>query len=70
VRGEPTSISSYREWNRAYYFTYARDGYYSAWKCVSGSCSALQGWTYTSAIVQGSAWNILRVTANVSTLKF
>lgn len=70
MRGEPTSLSSGRDWNSAYYFGYARNGYYDIWKCVSGSCTALQNWTYTSAIFKGSAWNILRVTASGSTLKF
>jgi hypothetical protein len=69
-RGDPTSIDSYHDWRNSYsvgYNTAYRD--YSVWKCVSGSCSVLQDWTYTAAIVQGDAWNILRVTASGNMLK-
>jgi len=53
-----------------YLFQYARDGYYSVWKGVSGGYTALQSWTFTSAINQGSDWNHLRVVAQGANLDF
>ena len=53
-----------------YFFQITRGGEYSVWKRVNGISTALQGWTVSSAINQGSAWNTLRVVANGSALAF
>jgi hypothetical protein len=53
-----------------YIFQYTRDGRYSVWKFVNASETALQYWATSSAINQGSAWNVLRVVAEGSDLSF
>ena len=69
VRGAPEPLSN-GDWHSAYAFQYTRDGYYSIWKNAGEDWSALQEWTYTSAINKGGAWNTLRVVANGSNLYF
>jgi len=70
IRGEPATLTGDRGWANAYYFGYTSNGYYSIWKRVSGSWIPLQGWTTTSAINQGAAWNTLRVWASGNSLWF
>jgi hypothetical protein len=70
IRGTPAPLDSGNNWNRSYLFQYTRNGSYSVWKAVAGSYTPLQGWTSSSAINQGSAWNTLRVVANGSSLYF
>jgi len=70
IRGDPTTLTSDRGFANAYYFEYTSNGWYSIWKRKSGIWIALQDWTYTSAISQGSAWNTLRVWANGNDLWF
>jgi hypothetical protein len=78
-RSGSTTSSSNRLWVRAssstdstgwplngYAFQYTTDGYYSVWKTVNGVHTAIQDWTWTSAINTGSAWNTLRVYASGS----
>jgi hypothetical protein len=60
LRGTPTASF----WSDGYLFLYTRNGSYSVWKGVSGSYTAIQNWTSSSALVQGSAWNVLRVRAS------
>ena len=54
----------------AYEFYYHRGGKFSVWKNVGGSYYQLQGWTASSYINQGDAWNKLRVVAKGSNLKY
>jgi hypothetical protein len=69
-RGTPYPLSD-NNWYSSYMFQYARDGYYSVFKRVAGGDHiALQGWTYSSAINQGDAWNTLRVVAYGSSLSY
>ncbi|MFZ5910111.1 MAG: trypsin-like serine protease [Chloroflexota bacterium] len=71
VRGTPDPLSGYGEWYDGYLFNYNAYGYYSVWAAVDGGeYSALQPWTYTSAINQGSAWNTLRVVTQDSLLYY
>ncbi|MGC8960101.1 MAG: hypothetical protein ACP5OO_10020 [Chloroflexia bacterium] len=70
VRGDVYPMGSTHWWNSAYVFQYAQDGYYSVYKVVNGTVTALRSWTYTSAIYQGTSWNTLRVVANGSSLYF
>lgn len=70
-RGTPDPLTSAYAWYHEYKLSYSRDGYYSIWKrTYGGSGIALVSWTYTSAINQGDAWNILRVVANGTSLSF
>ena len=72
LRGTPTPLSLENAWNSAYGFYYSKCGYFSIWKwdapVDSDGYTAIQEWTYSSAIVSGG--NTLRVTANGSTLTF
>ncbi len=68
IRGNPI-LDWTGWWNTEYTFDYTNNGLFSVWKDHYGSYTALQNWTYTSAINQGG-WNILTVTANGSKLKF
>lgn len=70
VRGVAEPFGDGHRWNRGYAFYIARDGYYVVLKYENGTSSTLQGWTYTSAIVQGDAWNELRVVAEGPDLQF
>lgn len=71
IRGKPNPLFSDNNWSSGYYFQYTTGGSYSVFKInPNGTLAALQGWTYASAIVQGSEWNILRVVANSNNLSF
>ncbi len=66
VRGNPVLVAE-NQWSQGYRFRIARDGFFSVYR---GDVTALQGWTATSAIHQGSTWNELRVLAIGSSLSF
>jgi hypothetical protein len=51
-------------------FQYTRSGYYSVFKVDNDSYTALRDWAPSAAIVQGAAWNTLRVVASGTSLKF
>lgn len=68
VRGTTSPLDGYYEWASGYLFQYVNDHYYSVWKTVNGQYTMLQGWTYYPAIKTG--WNVLRVTAKGTTLKY
>jgi hypothetical protein len=70
IRGVPTPLGSSGDWYKGYYFQYTRNGYYSIWKIVAGTPTALQTWTSSSAVNQGNAWNTLRVVANGTKLYY
>jgi uncharacterized repeat protein (TIGR02543 family) len=71
IRGKPNPLFSDNTWSSGYYFQYTTGGSYSVFKInPNGTLAALQGWTYASAIVQGSEWNILRVVASGNNLSF
>jgi hypothetical protein len=53
-----------------YAFQINTRGSFSVWKNVGGTSTPLYGWTSSSAISQGSAWNTLRVVAKGSSLRF
>ena len=69
MRGEPSSIASSGHWNNGYLFQYSNDGYYSVFKYVGGSSTALQSWTATSTVVSGD-WNTLKVQMNGTSMSF
>jgi photosystem II stability/assembly factor-like uncharacterized protein len=65
VRGTPNPLTSTDNWYHEYKFQYTRLGSFSVWKRVAGGSSvAVQDWTASSAINQGSSFNTLRVVAN------
>jgi len=68
IRGNP-ELDGGGWWRTSYTFDYTNSGVFSVWRDNNGSYSALKNWTYTSAIKQND-WNILKVTADGSTLKF
>lgn len=70
-RGTPDPLTSDNHWYHEYKLQYSRDGEFSIFKrTYGGDAIALVGWTYSSAINTGSAWNNLRVVANGSSLTF
>ncbi len=68
IRGNPV-LDSTGWWKTEYTFDYTNNGLFSVWKDNNGTYTALKSWTSTSAIDQGG-WNVLKVTANGSQLKF
>jgi hypothetical protein len=66
VRGNPV-LAAGNEWTQGYRFRITGDGFYSVFR---DQATPLQGWTATSAIHQGGAWNELRVLAIGSSLRF
>lgn len=69
VRGTPTPLSAYQDWNSAYYFGFDTNGYYQVGKMVNNSWTDLQPWTYTPYLNHG-AWNVLRVIAAGNSLYY
>jgi Zn-dependent metalloprotease len=70
IRGSPSLVSS-GLWQDGYYFIYQANGFAAVRKVVAGSLSTL--WASTtpvSAVTKGQEWNLLRVEANGSNLKF
>jgi hypothetical protein len=70
VRGVPAPLGANGDWHSGYEFQYTRDGTYSVNKWVDGEKTVLQTWTFSAAILQNDAWNLLRVVADGSSLKF
>ena len=70
MRGTPTPLWGNNHWDTGYTFQYTRDGSYMIYKSANGSATVLKGWTSSSAINTGSAWNTLRVVANGTTIYF
>jgi hypothetical protein len=71
VRGTPLPLTSDNHWYHEYKFQYDQDGNFSVYKRIAGgSAQILQSWTFSSAINQGDAWNVLRVVANGTSLSF
>lgn len=68
IRGNPV-LDAVGWWKTEYTFDYTNNGLFSIWKDNNGTYTALKNWTTTSAINQGG-WNVLKVTASGSTLKF
>jgi hypothetical protein len=68
IRGNPV-LDSGGWWESEYTFDYTNNGLFSVWKDNNGSYTALKNWTYSSAINKGG-WNMLKVTANGSQMKF
>jgi hypothetical protein len=69
VRGTPTPLDSWKDWNSGYYFGFDTNGYYQVGKMVNGTWYDLQPWTYTPYWVRGG-WNDLRVVAIGSSLYY
>jgi peptidase C39-like protein len=71
IRGTPTPLSGNYEWDAGYSFGFSSTGNFSVFKSTGGSIwYTLQSWTFSSAIIQGGAWNILRVIAQGNNLYF
>jgi hypothetical protein len=68
IRGNPT-LDTTGWWNTEYTFDYTNNGLFSVWRDYNGTYVALKNWTSTTAINQGG-WNVLKVTASGSQLKF
>jgi hypothetical protein len=64
------TIGSDGHFSNQYMFQYTRDGGFSVFKRVGGVSTAVKAWTDSSAIVQGAAWNTLRVKAVGSSFYF
>jgi len=70
VRGVPNPLGSTNRWNTGYGFYYSRDGYFALYRYNSGVATTLLGWTASSAINTGDAWNTLRAYATGTTIYF
>jgi secreted trypsin-like serine protease len=70
VRGTPTPLDAWKDWNSAYYFGFDGYGNYDVEKMVNGSWTVIQPWTYTPYLNQGGSWNVLRVVASENRLYF
>ncbi len=70
VRGTPDPLSTSGNWDDGYIFQYLSDGQYSVYKFYNGVPYEILYWGYTSAIIPGESWNVLKVIANGTSLKF
>jgi len=70
IRGTPGTQTAIGEWQHGYMFCYTRDGRYAVWKRVNHVWTALQNYVATATVVQGSAWNLLRVRAVGTSMTF
>ena len=68
VRG--TGVSAFGNWTNGYQFSITRSGKYLVALNSIARLVPIKNWTASSAIVKGSAWNVLRVVAIGSSLKF
>ncbi len=59
IRGTPGSPDG--GWMNAYQFEINRNGYFSVWRGVNDTWTALQYWTYSPFIAKGDNWNTMRV---------
>jgi hypothetical protein len=70
VRGNTASLNATdRGWNNGYMFQYANSGYFSIFKAVNGTTTALVDWTSSSYIVP-YGWNTLEVKSSGSNFEF
>jgi hypothetical protein len=69
IRGTPSPVGSLNVWNNGYMFLYSNAGKFSVWEINSGAGHILKGET-TSAAINKGGWNVLKVTAKSSRLKF
>ena len=70
VRGKPKTLVEKNKWYSYYAFQYTRSGSFSVFKRVDGDLYVIKDWTTESAINTGDAWNILRVWAKGSDLRY
>lgn len=69
VRGISKFDTTYNAIKNGYLFLYSQNGCFSVWKHVNDTFIAVQDWTLTPSIVVNN-WNVLKVTADGSTLRF
>ncbi|NDY57988.1 DUF1080 domain-containing protein [Desulfovibrio sulfodismutans] len=69
LRATPTPLDEDGLFNSGYYFGFTTDGYFNVSRMDNGSWNSYTGWL-TSAAIKGNDWNVLRVTASGSSLKF
>jgi hypothetical protein len=69
LRGTVYPLDAEKIWASGYLFEFANDGYFSVWKIIGGTYTALKGWTATSAI-KPYDWNKLKVMGKGHLLKF
>jgi len=70
IRGNPVSLTTYKEWKPVYEFSYTNTGAFAIWRINSaGTATALKGWTASTAIAKGG-WNTLKVVAVGSLMRF
>lgn len=68
-RGTAAPQDSYGRWYAGYWFAYANNGTFKVAKAQGGAWSTIAQWTKSPAILPYD-WNVLRVTAVGSTLRF
>ena len=68
VRG--TGVSAFGNWTNGYQFSITRSGKYLVALNSIARLVPIKNWTASPAIVKGSGWNVLRVVAIGSSLKF
>jgi hypothetical protein len=70
IIGANGAIGSDGHFSNEYTFQYTTDGFFSIFKRVDGVNTAVVDWTENAAIIQGSAWNTLRVKVFGSSVEF
>lgn len=70
IRGNPLSLNTTKNWKTSYRFGYSNSGYFSVWRGnPNGTVTSLKSWT-PSATIAKNGWNILKVVAVGTSLKF
>ena len=69
IRGTPDPLDSENIWDSGYMFVYANTGEFSIFKIVHGEYDMMKDWGPSIAIIP-NGWNVLKVEANKSDLKF
>jgi len=69
VRGTPLPLDSSGRWSKEYKFAYTNNGNFAVFKTNGTTLTTIKAWTSSTAIVKGG-WNMLKVAADGSTLKF
>lgn len=70
IRGSQLPLEpNTKDWNNSLKFQYTNDGYFSVWKTKNGVQMMIKDWTQSTSIIPNN-WNILKVSASGSNMKF
>ena len=69
IRGTTTPLDATNWWYKGYVFQWVDAGSFSVYKSINGVNTAIKSWTDTT-VINNEGWNLIKVTASGSTLKF